>query len=131
MEKHGFNMEKYKNGDAEVICEECGFLVNIEKTIGTRAIAKDEKGFNVIEHFFSCEHCGKHYTITVIDREQQVMIQKHQQLKKQIRMHEKIKSREKTIWDLHKKEERMKAEMMERASMLKEKYREECRIVYE
>lgn len=131
MEKQQFDMEKYRNGDIEVICEECGFPVNIEKTIGTREIARDEKGFNIIEQFFFCEHCGKHYTITVIDREQQIMIQKRQQLKKQIRLHEKIRSREKTIRDLQKKEERMKADMMKRASMLKEEYREECRNEFE
>lgn len=122
-EKKKFDMDKYMDGDIEVICEGCGRPINIEKTIRTRPIAKDSDGFNVIEQFFLCDYCGKHYTITVIDHEQQKLIQKRQQLKKQIRMHEKIKSREKTIQNLHKKEEYLKKEMKKRASELKEKFK--------
>lgn len=128
-EKKKFDMDKYMNGEAEVICEKCGHPISIEKTISTRPIAKDKDGFNVIEQFFSCNYCGEHYTITVIDHRLQKMIQKRQQLKKQIRLYERIRSREETIWNLHKKEERMKEDMKKRASMLKEKYREECQNV--
>lgn len=129
-EKKQFDMDKYRNGDCEVICEECGATIALEKTLRTRTIAKDKDGFDVMEQFFFCDRCGKHYTITVIDHKQQKMIQKRAQIKKQIRMHTKIGSREKTIQDLHKKEERLKEDMMKRASMLKEKYKEECQDVY-
>lgn len=131
MNEKKFDMKKYREGKAEVICEECGLAIDLEKTVGMRKIAKDKDGFDVIEQFFSCGHCGKHYTITVIDHEQQKMIQKRQQLLKQIRMHEKIRSREKTIRDLWKKEERLKTDLKKRADMLKERYREECRDVCE
>lgn len=122
-----FDMEKYKSGDAEVICEKCGSRINLGKTTRTRKIAEDMDGFDVIKQFFSCECCGEHYTITVIDRGQQKMIQRRQQLNKQIRLYESIRSREKTIRDLRKKEERLKADMLKRALMLKERYMKECK----
>ena len=57
--KKQFDMEKYKNGDVEVICEECGFPINFEKAIDTRIIAKDNDGYDVVEQFFKCNYCGR------------------------------------------------------------------------
>lgn len=119
-----FDMEAYKNG-AEVICDACGSVIE-DTGIESRVIAKDKDGYDVAEQFFECQNCGKHYTVTVIDRKLLLMIQKRRQLLKQIKLHEQIKSREQTIKKLLEKNESMKRQQMERTTELKERYREEC-----
>lgn len=117
-------MEAYRNG-AEVICDACGSAIE-DTGIESRVIAKDKDGYDVVEQFFECQNCGKHYTVTVIDRKLLLMIQKRRQLLKQIKLHEQIKSREQTIRKLLAKNESMKRQQLARATELKERYREEC-----
>ena len=38
-------------------------------------LAEDEAGNPVIERYFDCSNCGRHYTVTVMDREMRLMMQ--------------------------------------------------------
>lgn len=118
-----FDMEKFRES-AAVACDSCGKDIDMRAQMSTRVIAKDEDGFDVVEQFFTCGSCGRHYTVTVIDREQKKLIQQRQQLNRQIRLATQIRSREKTIRRLQKKDEFLKRQQIERAKVLKEKYKE-------
>lgn len=120
-----FNEEIYLRG-SEVVCDSCGIVIDMEKTTKTRVIAKDEDGSDIVEQYFTCQGCGKHYTITVIDREIRKMIQKRQQLRRQINLHTQIRSRPQTVKMLQKKDEALKQQQLTRAASLKKKYRKEC-----
>lgn len=120
-----FDMERYAAG-ASVYCDSCGQEIDMEKQTATRVIAKDEDGFDVVEQFFTCASCGRHYTVTVIDHEQQKLIQQRRQLRKEIRLHIQIRSREKTIERLQRKDDFLKREQIRRAEKLKAKYKGEC-----
>lgn len=110
---------------ARVICDACGKETAIN--LWTREIAKERDGyFPVVEKYFCCEACGKHYTVGVYDHEQSMNVQKRRRLQRMIRLHISIRSRQETIEGLQKEEQRLKAKMLKRAERLKEKYREEC-----
>lgn len=124
--EQNFNEQAYFAG-SEVHCDACGKIIEMNGATYTRIIAKDEDGFNVAEQFFDCPHCGAHYTIAVIDRKMQQLIQQRQQIRKQVALHRRIKSREKTFQKLQRTDERIKRQQEARMKMLKAKYEKECR----
>lgn len=76
-----FNEQVYRAG-SEVYCDACGKVIEMNGATYSRIIAKDEEGCNVAEQFFNCPNCGAHYTIAVIDRKMQKLIQQRQQIRK-------------------------------------------------
>lgn len=124
--EQNFNEQAYFAG-SEVYCDACGKIIEMNGATYTRIIAKDEDGFNVAEQFFDCPHCGAHYTIAVIDRKMQQLIQQRQQIRKQVALHRRIKSREKTFQKLQRTDESIKRQQEARMKMLKAKYEKECR----
>lgn len=121
-----FNTQAYQAG-SEVYCDNCGKTIEMNGATFSRIIEKDEEGYNVAEQYFDCPHCGAHYTVAVIDRKMQQMIQQRQQIRKQIELHRKIKSREKTFLKLQKEDERIKQLQEAHMKLLKAKYEKECR----
>ena len=67
-----------------IICDVCGKEIDYANTISTRTIAKDAEGRDVIEQFFTCQSCGAHYTIMIIDSKMKIMIQKRKQLQNKV-----------------------------------------------
>ena len=122
MEKK-FNEEAYRNG-SEVVCDVCGSVIE-HINVKTRVIARQAEGFNVTEHYFACQECGKKYTVMIVDHEMQFLIQKRQQVERQIKLHRQIGSRAQTIQRLVTKIEKIKKQQEERMIMLKEQYKEE------
>lgn len=108
-------------------CDACGKVINMNGATYSRIIAKDEEGYNVAEQFFDCPHCGAHYTIAVIDRKMQQLIQQRQQIRKQIALHRRIRSRETTLEKLQRTDDQIKRQQETRMKMLKAKYEKECR----
>lgn len=64
MEKK-FNEEAYRNG-SEVVCDVCGSVIE-HINVKTRVIARQAEGFNVTEQYFTCQECGKKYTVLIVD----------------------------------------------------------------
>lgn len=122
MEKK-FNEEAYRNG-SEVVCDVCGSVIE-HINVKTRVIARQAEGFNVTEQYFTCQECGKKYTVLIVDHEMQFLIQKRQQVERQIKLHRQIRSRAQTIQRLIMKDEKIKKQQEERMIMLKEQYKEE------
>ena len=116
MEKK-FNEEAYRNG-SEVVCDVCGSVIE-------HINARQAEGFNVTEQYFTCQECGKKYTVLIVDHEMQFLIQKRQQVERQIKLHRQIRSRTQTIQRLTTKIEKIKKQQEERMIMLKEQYKEE------
>ena len=58
-------------------------------------------------------------------KEMQFLIQKRQQVERQIKLHRQIRSRAQTIQRLTMKDEKIKKQQEERMIMLKEQYKEE------
>lgn len=124
--EQNFNEQIYRAG-SEVYCDACGKVINMNGATYSRIIAKDEEGYNVAEQFFDCPHCGAHYTIAVIDRKIQQLIQQRQQIRKQIALHRRIRSRETTLEKLQRTDDQIKRQQETRMKMLKAKYEKECR----
>lgn len=124
--EQNFNEQIYRAG-SEVYCDACGKVINMNGATYSRIIAKDEEGYNVAEQFFDCPHCGAHYTIAVIDRKMQQLIQQRQKIRKQIALHRRIRSRETTLEKLQRTDDQIKRQQETRMKMLKAKYEKECR----
>ena len=114
MEKK-FNEEAYRNG-SEVVCDVCGSVIE-HINVKTRIIARQAEGFNVTEQYFACQECGKKYTVLIVDHEMQFLIQKRQQVERQIKLHRQIRSRAQTIQRLITKIEKIKKQQEERMIM--------------
>ena len=63
--------------------------------------------------------------VLIVDHEMQFLIQKRQQVERQIKLHRQIRSRAQTIQRLIMKDEKIKKQQEERMIMLKEQYKEE------
>lgn len=124
--EQNFNEQVYYAG-SEVHCDRCGKIISMDGAIYSRIIAKDEDGYNVAEQFFECQNCGAHYTVAVIDRKMQQLIQQRQQIRKEIALHKRIRSREKTFQKLQRTDDQIKRQQETRMKMLKAKYEKECR----
>ena len=110
MEKK-FNEEVYRNG-SEVVCDACGSVIK-HINVKARIIARQAEGFNVTEQYFACQECGKKYTVLIVDHEMQFLIQKRQQVERQIKLHRQIRSRAQTIQRLVTKIEKIKKQQEE------------------
>ncbi len=117
---NGYRMEKEKK---EIICDKCGFdILNMGMEIKEQILAEDEDGNPVIERFFDCQNCKKHYTVTVIDRKMRLMIQNRQMLQKRIARKLKDGAKISSLEIEMKKERELQIALINRANMLKEKY---------
>lgn len=109
-----------------IICDECGVQIEKEQMeIWDRVIAIDEDGCDVVEQYFDCPHCGKHYTVTVIDRQQKIIIQKRRQVQKKINLCIKNYGANARIRKYQEEERELHEEFKYRAKVLKERYEKE------
>lgn len=109
-----------------IICDVCRAQIEREQMeLWDRVIATDEDGFDVVERYFDCPHCGSHYTVTVIDRDMKLMIQKRQQLQKRIKNAIRNRSSEYVMRKYAQQDEELKEELEYRAEVLKERYEKE------
>lgn len=121
-----FNTQAYRAG-SEVYCDNCGKTIETNGATFSRIIAKDEEGCNVAEQYFDCPHCGAHYTVAVIDRKMQQMIQQRQQIRKQIALYKGMRKQNGVLWRLQRTDEQIKRQQEDRMKLLKAKYEKECR----
>ena len=104
-------------------CDQCGaILEDIGAELTERVIGEDEDGNEVIERFFECPFCGKHYTVTVLDRQMRLMIQERQQIAAKVRRILKQRGNAIIMQKLIEKDTALKEELIYRANVLKEKY---------
>lgn len=112
-------------GKSEIICDGCG--VTIERTgelLREHVIAQDENGNDIVERFFECGHCGKHYTVTVIDRDMRLMIQRRVQLKRRMNMNLKRRGSKAALQKLIDEDRELQEDLKFTADALKKKYLE-------
>lgn len=107
-----------------IICDKCNesFAQDTLK-IMNELITKDEQGENVIEHYFECPICKAHYTVTIMDRKQELMLQKRKQFTAAVKEAVRAGQLNKVIIYQRKGRE-LSGELIKRAKMLKEKYKE-------
>lgn len=121
-----FDMQAYRAG-SEVYCDNCGKVIEMDGATFSRIIAKDEEGCNVAEQYFDCPHCGAHYTVAVIDRKMQQLIQQRQQIRKQIALYKGMRKQNGVLWRLQRTDEQIKQQQEAHMKLLKAKYEKECR----
>lgn len=109
-----------------IICDECRVEIEQEQLeVWDRVITKDENGNDVVERYFDCPNCGKHYTVTVIDREMKLMIQKRRQIQKKIALGIRNRASEYVLRRYKQKDDELKEDLKYRENVLKEKYEKE------
>lgn len=115
-----------KEEKKEIICDHCGAnILDMGMHLEERVLAEDEAKNPIIESFFNCPYCGKHYTVTVIDREMRLMIQKRQQLQKRIGRRLKDGAKMVSVRVQQEAVRELQDDLMHRAAMLKRKYLKE------
>ena len=109
-----------------IICDKCRAQIEQEQLeVWDRVIAKDENGFDVVERYFECHCCGAHYTVSVIDREMKLMIQKRRQIQKKISLGMRNKASEFVLRRYKQQDDDLKDELKYREKVLKERYEKE------
>lgn len=109
-----------------IICDKCRTEMNEDTLeVWDRVIAKDENGFDVVERYFECYCCGEHYTVSVIDREMKLMIQKRRQVQKKISLGMRNKASEFVLRKYKQQDDDLKDELKYREKVLKERYEKE------
>lgn len=112
-----------KKAKKEIICDSCGAeVLGMGMKLADQVLAEDEAGNPVIERYFDCPNCGRHYTVTVMDREMRLMMQKRQQLQKRIARRLKDGAKAVAVKAQQEAARELQDGLMQRASMLKEKY---------
>lgn len=112
-----------KKEKKEIICDSCGAdVLGMGMKLEDRVLAEDESRNPVIERYFDCPNCGKHYTVTVIDREMHLMMQKRQQMQKRIARRMKDGAKMVSVKAQQEAARELQDGLMQRAAMLKEKY---------
>lgn len=106
----------------EIICDKCGAEIEMKNLLKDRIIAKDKEGNAVMERFFKCQDCGEHYTVTIIDREMRLMIQKRGQLMKKINRLLREGGSKERMQKLLDADEKLKKDLKSRTDSLKEEY---------
>lgn len=108
----------------EIICKKCNAIFTPDMIeIQNRVITQDEEGNDISEQYFECPICGAHYIVTIMDRKQRLMTQKRRQFQTVIK--NAIRAGKPARAQTYKEKEReLAADLMQRAKMLKEKYRE-------
>ena len=109
----------------EIVCDTCNATLTQDMIeIKNGVIAQDKHGQDVIEQYFECPICGGHYTVTITDRQQRLMIQKRRQLQTAVK--NAIRAKRPARAQTYKNKERELADdLKERAKALKEKYRKQ------
>jgi len=110
----------------EVHCDKCGAEIKIAKTADTRIIARDRCGFPVMEQYFECQNCGRHYTVHITDRQMKLLIHRRYEVHRQIMLCRTIGKTEETIRKLIERNDELKQQQKELEAELKEKYKKEC-----
>ena len=106
-----------------ITCDKCSAVFQREQLeVWSRIITKDDDG-DVAEQYFDCPSCGHHYTITVIDRKMNKLIQRRSQIRKMIKMHIRNRSRESAIRNLQREDDKLKEQLMQMSAANKEKYK--------
>lgn len=109
----------------EIVCDKCGAIIEVAKgLLRERVIAKDDDGNDIVEQFFECGHCGQHYTVTVIDRDMRLMIQRRVQLKRRMNMNLKRKGSKVALQKLIDEDRELQEDLKFAADVLKKKYLE-------
>ena len=108
--------------EKKIICDKCKAEIEMENLLKDRVIAKDKAGNAVMERFFECPFCGQHYTVTVIDREMRLMIQKRGQLMQKVNRMLKAGGNRKRMQQLLDADAQLKKDLKSRADRLKEEY---------
>lgn len=107
----------------EIICDKCGAEIDMQSgLLKDRVIAKDKGGNAVSETFFECQACGQHYTVTVMDREMQLMIQKRGQLMRELKRLIKTGGSKEKVQKLQDADAQLKKDLKNRADRLKKEY---------
>lgn len=110
----------------EVYCDKCGTEIEITKTMGTRVIARERNGFPILEQYFICQNCKKHYTVHMSNQQMYLLEQERHWIQTQIRICQTIGNAEETARKLIEKNDNIKQQQKELEAELKEKYRKEC-----
>ena len=113
--------------EKEMICNQCGGVIEMEGALRDRVIAKDAAGNDVTERYFDCPICGKHYTVTVIDRDMRLLIQKRKQIQYRVNKLLKENGSRKKMQQLLDTDAELKDDLKHMAQKLKEEYEEEIR----
>lgn len=108
--------------EKKIICDKCKAEFEMQNLLKDRVIAKDKTGNAVMERFFECPDCGTHYTVTVIDREMWLMIQKRGQLMKKVNRLMRSGGSKERMQKLLDADEKLKKDLKSRADRLKEEY---------
>lgn len=115
-------MERQKS---EIVCDECGAVIEeLNGLLRDHVIAEDEDGNEITERFFECTRCGHHYTVTVIDRNMRLMIQRRTQLKHRMNRILKNRGNKVILQKLIDEDKAIREDLKARADALKMKYLE-------
>ena len=69
----------------EIRCDRCRADFRLDEIeLKNRVIAQDEDENDVIEQYFICPICGEDYTVIILDRQQEELIQKRRQIRARI-----------------------------------------------
>ena len=102
------------------LCDKCGAEIKVQEALKDRTINMGRIG-TITERFFECQVCGENYTITVIDREMRLMIQKRSQLMKKVNQLLLSGGSREQIQQLLDADEKLKKDLKSRSDRLKEK----------
>lgn len=109
----------------EIVCDECGAVMEeLNGLLRDHVIAQDEDGNEITERFFECPRCGNHYTVTVIDRNMRLMIQRRTQLKHRMNRILKNRGNKVVLQKLIDEDKAIQDDLKVREDALKKKYLE-------
>lgn len=106
----------------EIICDKCSAAIETKNLLKDRVIAKGKGGNAVMERFFECPACGAHYTVTVIDREMRLMMQKRNQLMQKVNRLLRTGGSRERMQKLLDEDAQLKRDLKSRADRLKGEY---------
>ena len=105
----------------EITCDKCGASFESgDIAIKSNVIGYDEDG-DVIEKYYDCPVCGEKYTITIMDRQQVLLIQKRKEMRRRI-AHQKNCGRPDRVRKYIQKEKDLADAIKSRAEKSKEEY---------
>lgn len=108
-----------------IVCDQCHAEFETQEIeLKDRVIGRDEDNNDVTERYFECPFCGEHYTVTVIDRKQRLMIQESNMLKRRWNREIRIGNGQKAR-KYAEKAENLKTDIIARSKYLKRKYMED------
>lgn len=106
----------------EIRCDRCRADFRLDEIeLKNRVIAQDEDENDVIEQYFICPICGEDYTVIILDRQQEELIQKRRQIRARINR-AILNKRADRARKYAEQEQDLKNDIRCREAMLKEKY---------